>query len=151
MPKKRGVPVGTTRPDFNKDGTPRKKPGPKPGRNINNTPSAQNQDAHSTISATVQPVNPTAKKRGGPKGTKRGLYNKDRSLRQKPGRKPKKVSQIINAESSLASQEKQIDITSTITPGDTTAKKRGVPKSTKRGIYNKDVSLRQKPGRKLKM
>ena len=89
MPKKRGVPVGTTRPDFNKDGTPRKKPVPKPGRNINKAPSAQNQDAQSTISATVQPGNPTAKKRGVPKGTKRGLYNKDGSLRQKPGRKPK--------------------------------------------------------------
>ena len=29
--KKRGVPVGTKRPDFNKDGAPRQKPGPKPG------------------------------------------------------------------------------------------------------------------------
>ncbi len=30
-PKKPGVPVGTKRPDFNKDGSPRQKPGPKPG------------------------------------------------------------------------------------------------------------------------
>ena len=35
--KKRGVPVGTKRGDFNKDGTPRKKSGPTPGLKSTNT------------------------------------------------------------------------------------------------------------------
>ena len=85
-PSKRGVPVGTKRPDINKDGTPRKKPGPKPKQgaspsktdNINLDSTANKEDDLAT------------KKRGVPKGTKRGEFNKDGSRRQKPGPKPKK-------------------------------------------------------------
>ena len=112
------------------------------------------QDAQEAFASDPKDANHTVKKRGVPKGTKRGLYNKDGSLRQKPGRKSKKsvandsATTVVNSNGSQGSQE-----ASASDPKDAnhTVKKRGVPKGTKRGLYNKDGSLRQKPGRKPRM
>lgn len=84
-------------------------------------------------------VNEGQKKRGVPKGTKRGMYNKDGSLRKKPGPSTKDKSEDSNLS--------QIEQNSSITH----IKKRGVPKGTKRGEYNKDGSLRKRPGPKPKI
>ena len=229
IPRKRGVPVGTKRSDTNKDGSPRKKPGPKP-KNVSNAPdvkpstdSSPDQTVFSPDSVEKEQGNSTAKKRGVPKGTKRGDYNKDGSLRQKPGPKPKNGSNLsvdtastggldlqsatspapvmtdssAHATASVDSPDTKVGSSSdlqgnntaekcgetaiyaTSTPatmtddssahatasadssdsqlasssdlqGNTSPKKRGVPKGTKRGAYNKDGSLRQKPGPKIK-
>ena len=67
------------------------------------------------------------------------MYNKDGSLRKKPGPSTKDKSEDSNLS--------QIEQNSSITH----IKKRGVPKGTKRGEYNKDGSLRKRPGPKPKI
>ena len=76
IPSKPGVHVGDKRPDTNKDGSPRKKPGRKPknGTSLSETDS-MTQEMSPDSDGNDQGVRPT-KKPGVPKGTKRGKFNK---------------------------------------------------------------------------
>ena len=75
--KQRGWPKGVLRPNINKDGSTRKKPGPKPKTLVE----VKANDANIQIK----------KQRGWSKGVPRPDINKDRSTRKKPGPKPKIV------------------------------------------------------------
>ena len=125
--------------------------------------------------------NPSLKKRGVAEGTKRGLYNKDGSLRKKPGPKAKTESSlssstpsgdsldlqaeaatIVASDAAEMTDSQSANVSSAVDDSATQAaassdssiggnsnsssKKRGVAKGTKRGLYNKDGSLRKKPG-----
>ena len=118
--KKPGVPKGTKRPDFNLDGSPRKKPGRKPKTTEGSTapqdtafvqqkPIDEHQQTDASQNAGTQPSE-IKKKPGVAKGTKRPDFNLDGSPRKKPG----------------------------------------VAKGTKRPDFNLDGSPRKKPGRKPK-
>ena len=53
IPRKRGVPVGTRRSDTNKDGSPRKKPGPRPKSPSNSSCAAPSTDGSAPQEAAV--------------------------------------------------------------------------------------------------
>ena len=130
-------------------------------------------------------INPSAK-RGVPKGTKRGMYNKNGALRKKPGPKPRAENGSESApeenstpqgasttETRSAAQQEPENAQSTTAPeassgadqreseqsrvpspsqsptgNENPPKKRGVPVGTKRPPINKDGSPRKKPGPK---
>jgi localization factor PodJL len=142
--KTRGVPKGTKRSALNKDGTPRKRPGPKPKAAATVKKAAPKKAAVKTKAKKAKAV------------AKKPAVAKAKPAKRKTVAKVKPVTKAKTAKAKakttkVRAKTAKPKATKAKTAKPKTAKKvRGVPKGTKRSAFNKDGTPRKRPGPKPK-